>query len=90
MAYNASTSAETCQERGIHPEDVARARAGLEDDRVYIELAELFGALADATLVTIVHTLLRQELCTCYIAAVAESASPAPHSTCACCARSGW
>jgi DNA-binding transcriptional ArsR family regulator len=38
---------------------------------VYSELAELFGALADATRATIVHTLLRQELCTCDIAAVA-------------------
>jgi DNA-binding transcriptional ArsR family regulator len=71
MAQRLAAGAETCQERGIHPEDVARARAGLEEDGVYIELAELFGALADATRVKIVHTLLRQELCTCDIAAVA-------------------
>jgi DNA-binding transcriptional ArsR family regulator len=71
MAQRLATAAETCQERGIHSEDVARARAGLEEDGVYIELAELFGALADATRVKIVHALLQQELCTCDIAAVA-------------------
>lgn len=71
MARRLMAGAETCQERGIHPEDVARARDGLEEDHVYIELAELFGALADATRVKIVHTLLQQELCTCDIAAVA-------------------
>src|SRR5207244_2115328 len=48
----------------------ARARARLEDEGAYIELAELFGALADATRAKIVHTLMHQELCTCDIAAV--------------------
>jgi DNA-binding transcriptional ArsR family regulator len=62
--------AELCGVRCINTEDVARARAALEDDATYIGLAELFGALADATRAKIVHTLLRQELCTCDIAAV--------------------
>ncbi len=62
--------AETCQERCIHVEDVARARSFLHEDDTYIELAELFGALADATRAAIVHILRHQELCTCDIAAV--------------------
>jgi DNA-binding transcriptional ArsR family regulator len=62
---------EICQERCVHPEDVARARAALEDEGIYIQLAEVFGALADTTRAKIVHTLLRSELCTCDIAAVA-------------------
>jgi len=64
--------AEQCGVRCIHTEDVARARGALEDDATYIGLSELFGALADATRAKIVHTLLRQELCTCDIAAVVE------------------
>ena len=62
--------ADTCQERCIHVEDVARARAYLRDDGTYIGMAELFGALADATRAKIVHILEHQELCTCDIAAV--------------------
>ena len=64
------TGADLCSMRCIHTVEVARARAALEDDATYIGLAELFGALADATRAKIVHTLLRQELCTCDLAAV--------------------
>lgn len=59
-----------CQLRCIHRDDVARASSLLEDTETYIQLAELFGALADPTRAKIVHTLLQQELCTCDIAAV--------------------
>ena len=62
--------AEMCGVRCIHTEDVARARRALENDATYSGLAEIFGALADATRAKIVHSLLRQELCTCDIAAV--------------------
>ena len=61
---------EMCRARCIHAEDVKRACDQLEDTSTYVALAELFGALADPTRVTIVHTLLRQELCTCDLAAV--------------------
>jgi DNA-binding transcriptional ArsR family regulator len=71
MSREPTTVAEMCEARCIHAEDVARARAGLEEDRTYSALADLFGALADPTRAKIVHTLLRQELCTCDIAAVA-------------------
>ncbi len=70
MGRHALPSAEMCAVRCIHGEDVARARAGLEDAGAYSEVAELFGALADATRAKIVHILRRQELCTCDIAAV--------------------
>jgi ArsR family transcriptional regulator, lead/cadmium/zinc/bismuth-responsive transcriptional repressor len=64
------TAADSCDVRCFHPQDVARARGLLADDRTYDGLANLFGALADPTRARIVHTLLRQELCTCDIAAV--------------------
>lgn len=59
-----------CQAPCLHPEAVARARSWLDDERAYVDLAALFGALADPTRAKIVHMLLRQELCTCDIAAV--------------------
>lgn len=61
---------ETCQSTCVHEEAVERGRKLLKDDVAYIELAELFGALSDATRAKIVHLLLHQELCTCDIAAV--------------------
>ncbi len=70
MGRRVLPTAEMCAVRCIHREDVARARAGLEDASAYDEVAELFGALADATRAKIVHVLLHQELCTCDIAAV--------------------
>ena len=70
MGRASRAGAETCQERCVDAEDVARARAYLREDDTYIELAELFGALADATRAKIVHVLEHQELCTCDIAAV--------------------
>jgi len=70
MARRQTPGAEMCAVRCIHVEDVAHTRGRLEDDATYIELAEVFGALADATRAKIVHALLHQELCTCDIAAV--------------------
>jgi DNA-binding transcriptional ArsR family regulator len=61
---------ETCESQGFHPEEVARAAAGLERDEVYNDLAALFGALADPTRAKMVHALLQAELCTCDLAAV--------------------
>jgi len=56
--------------RSVHPEKIARAHAALEDEATYIQLAELFGAMADATRAKIIHVLSGQELCTCDLAAV--------------------
>lgn len=61
---------EMCGVRCIHTEDVAHARALLAGEQTYVDLAELFAALADPTRAKIVHTLLQQELCTCDLAAV--------------------
>ena len=64
--------------RHVHLDDVERARALLTDDDTYVELSGLFSALADTTRVRLVHVLLRQELCTCDLAAtlgVSESAT---------------
>lgn len=70
MAREHPAAAELCQARCVHAEDVARARAGLRPGGTYDELAALFGALADPTRARIVHVLLREELCTCDLAAV--------------------
>ncbi len=70
MSVKSPAGAETCQVRCVHPEAVAGTRALLADDATYVRLAELFGALSDATRARIVHSLLQQELCTCDIAAV--------------------
>jgi DNA-binding transcriptional ArsR family regulator len=59
-----------CPVRDVHPEQVAQARARLAADETYRRVAELFGALADATRAKIVHTLIRHELCTCDLAAI--------------------
>jgi DNA-binding transcriptional ArsR family regulator len=67
-----------CAVRHVHGEDVARARSLLAEDGTYVELSSLFAALADTTRVKLVHVLLRQELCTCDLAAtlgVSESAT---------------
>ena len=59
-----------CQTRCLHPADVARARKLMRDDAAYAALADLFGALADASRAKIVQALLQQELCTCDLAAL--------------------
>jgi DNA-binding transcriptional ArsR family regulator len=67
-----------CAVRHVHQEDVLLARKLLAADETYLDLSSLFAALADATRVKLVHVLLRQELCTCDLAAtlgVSESAT---------------
>ncbi len=68
----------TATVRHIHEEDTRRARSLLAYDETYAGLSSLFAALADTTRVKLVHVLLRQELCTCDLAAtlgVSESAT---------------
>lgn len=62
--------AEACLTPGADPERAARGRSLLPDARAQIALAETFRALADPTRVSIVLSLLRQELCTCDLAAI--------------------
>ena len=59
-----------CQVSCVHSEEVARARSRLAADDTYRRVADQFGALADPTRTKIIHALLRQELCTCDLAAV--------------------
>jgi ArsR family transcriptional regulator, lead/cadmium/zinc/bismuth-responsive transcriptional repressor len=61
---------EVCLTPGADPVRTARGRALLPDARAQIALADTFRALADPTRVSIVLSLLRQELCTCDLAAI--------------------
>lgn len=61
---------ELCLAGGADAERVAQGRALLLDDGLYAQLAETFRALADSTRAKIVYSLLRQELCTCDLAAI--------------------
>src|SRR6185437_11564177 len=62
--------AEACLTPGADPARTARGRSLLPDARSQIALAETFRALSDPTRVSIVLSLLRQELCTCDLAAI--------------------
>lgn len=66
----ARSSEDACLVRGADRERVARGRAALLDDDAYFEVAETFRALADSTRSKIVYSLLKQELCTCDLAAI--------------------
>ncbi len=59
-----------CLTPGADPERTAHGRALLPDARSQIALADTFRALADPTRVSIALSLLRQELCTCDLAAI--------------------
>ena len=68
---------EGCLIRGADAERVARGQEMLLDDEVYFEVAETFRALADSTRAKIVYSLLRQELCTCDLAAILHTSESA-------------
>ncbi len=61
---------EGCVARGADEERVERGRALLLGDATYAQVAETFRALADPTRAKIVYSLLRQDLCTCDLAAI--------------------
>ena len=69
-----SVIAEAGEPHVFHPDAVVAARASLAADLVYVDLAELFGALADATRAKILHALLATELCTRDLAVVVGAA----------------
>lgn len=62
--------AEQCQLPGADRERVERGRQALLDEEVYVELAEIFRTLGDSSRAKIVYSLLKQELCTCDLAAI--------------------
>lgn len=59
---------EVCGSPFDHPAAVAAAASFLRENDTYINLAALFGTLADPTRAKIVHLLLHRDLCTCDIA----------------------
>lgn len=73
----ASSPAEACEPRAIHPDRVLRGRGLLLDDESYLVLAETFRALADSTRARIIHSLAEQELCVCDLAGVVGMSEPA-------------
>ena len=62
-----------CLVGGADRERVERGRALLLEEAAYVELAETFRALADASRAKIVYSLLHQELCTCDLATIIGS-----------------
>jgi DNA-binding transcriptional ArsR family regulator len=62
--------AEQCQIRSANQERVARGRQGLLDEETSLHAAEIFRALGDSSRINIVFCLLKQELCTCDLAAI--------------------
>jgi DNA-binding transcriptional ArsR family regulator len=74
---SAATAPATCPVPCADHARVATGRAQLLDERTYVELAEIFRALGDATRAKIVFSLLHQDLCTCDLAeltGISESA----------------
>lgn len=65
-----ATGADGCLVPGADPQRVARGRARLLAEDDYFALAETFRVLADSTRAKIIYSLLRQELCTCDLAAI--------------------
>lgn len=65
-----SNDLDVCAVRCVNLDDVKRARHNLLAPDAYVDLSTLFGALSDPTRTRIVHVLLREEMCTCDIAAV--------------------
>lgn len=60
----------------VDPEAVEKALSSLASSETYSGMAGLFGALADTTRASIVHTLLQQELCTLDLAIVLGLSPP--------------
>lgn len=70
ITHRGKQRAEGCQIPGASQDRVAAARATLFDDETAIEVAEIFRALGDSSRAKIMYSLLRQELCTCDLAAI--------------------
>ncbi len=66
-----------CQITIVDEERVALARQQLPDERVLVEVAEVFKLLGDMTRVRILQALAVTELCVCDLAALLEMTSSA-------------
>lgn len=76
-AGSAVPDSDGCLVRGADPDHVARGRELLLEDDVYFQVAEIFRVLADSSRAKIIYSLLRQELCTCELAAITGSSDSA-------------
>jgi ArsR family transcriptional regulator, lead/cadmium/zinc/bismuth-responsive transcriptional repressor len=63
-------SADACDVPCAEATRLAAGRAALLPDEIYFDLAETFRVLSDSTRAKIVYSLLRQDLCTCDLAAI--------------------
>jgi DNA-binding transcriptional ArsR family regulator len=61
---------ESCSVYIIHKEAVAAARAAMPDEKVLLDLADLFKMFADSTRIKIISALTNTSLCVCDIAAL--------------------
>ncbi len=61
---------DVCEQVCEHPQAIERVRAEALGDAKAQQVAEIFKMLGDATRVKILHTLAKEELCVCDIAAV--------------------
>ncbi len=61
-----------CEEKVLHEQNIALARAELLDDSTAILVAELFKILGDATRIKLMHILSRREMCVCDLAAAMQ------------------
>jgi DNA-binding transcriptional ArsR family regulator len=64
---------ERCQVAGANQARVARGKRELLDEETAFEVAEIFRALSDSSRAKIIYSLLKQELCTCDLAAIIGS-----------------
>lgn len=64
------THAEQCLIPGANRERVAQGKRELFEEETAMMVAEIFRALADTSRIKIVYSLLKQELCTCDLAAI--------------------
>lgn len=66
----AFSSSDVCLVPGADQARVTQGKAAMLDSATYSDLAAIFHALADASRVKVVYSLLWQELCTCDLAAI--------------------
>ena len=59
-----------CGDKGVDPEKISRASAGMARLGTYQEASDIFRALGDVTRVRIMDALSREELCVCDISAL--------------------
>ena len=57
-----------CDFRHVHADLVAKVNAGMPDDEVLCDLAELYRVFGDSTRIRILYVLFESEMCVCDIA----------------------